>query len=82
MLQMNLSTFNNDDNYEETITNTKAISGESRRRVRGFFVCIADGAVAGSPFEHGVVGASVGVEAAALYAEGQACDHGLLNGGS
>ena len=28
------------------------------------------------------VGTSVGVEAAALYAEGQACDHGLLNGGS
>jgi hypothetical protein len=51
---MNLFTFNNGDDYEETITDTKAISGEcceNKRRVRGFFIGVADGPVAGSAFE-------------------------------
>jgi hypothetical protein len=51
---MNLFTFNNGDDYEETITDTKAISEascEDKRRVRWFFIGVADGPFAGSPFE-------------------------------
>jgi hypothetical protein len=51
---MNLFTFNNGDDYEETIAGTKAISEENcegKRRVRGFFIGVADGPVAGSHFE-------------------------------
>jgi hypothetical protein len=54
---MNLFTFNNGDDYEETITDTKAISGEccecceGKWRVRGFFIGVSDGPVARSAFE-------------------------------
>ena len=64
---------------------TKAISEASskgKRSVRGFFIGVANGPVAGRPFECGGVGASVGTEAAALSTEGQACDHDLFDGGS
>lgn len=53
MLRMNLFTFNNGDDDEET-TDTKAISAdryEDKRRVRRFFIGVADGPVAGGPFE-------------------------------
>jgi hypothetical protein len=51
---MNLFTFNKGDDYEKTIADTKTISKQScedKQCMREFFIGVADGPIAGSPFE-------------------------------